>query len=286
MGRVRTLAAVVKQTVAAIGDDEMMTRAAALAFYAALSFAPLLVLTLWLVSSLDADLQGRLVGGLADLVGEQAAGTADLVIANAEQRPGFGSIAGVVSLGVTLFAASLVFAQLQGALNRVWGVKPNPRRAWLGWLRSRAQAMGLLLTLVFLLVVSLIASAAIAFYLESDTLAWRGTEAAISFVVFTVVFASVFIVLPDAVIRWRDALLGGALTAALFALGKFGIGLYIDHSNVGGAYGPAGAVIVLLVWVYYSAIILLIGAELTHATAAARGEPIRPARHAQPLVAD
>jgi membrane protein len=283
MGRVRTVSRVVVQTATAIGDDEMMTRAAALAFYAALSFAPLLVLTLWLVSSLDPGLQDTLVSGLADLVGEQAAGTADLVIANAQNRPGFGNVAGIVSLAVTLFAASAVFAQLQGALNRIWGLRPRPGRAWLGWLRSRAQAIGLLLTLVFLLVISLSISAVIAIYVPGDTLAWRGIEATLSFAVFVVVFASIYKVLPDAIIRWSDALVGATLTALLFALGKLGIGLYLDHSNVGGAYGPAGAVIVLLVWVYYSGIILLLGAELTNAVATARGMPIIPSAHAVAL---
>lgn len=280
MGKVRTVTRVIAQTTAAIGDDEMMTRAAALAFYAALSFAPLLVLTLWLVSSLDPSLQQTLVSGLSDLVGDQAAGTADLVIANAERRPGFGNLAGIVSLGVTLFAASAVFAQLQGALNRIWGLRPRPGRAWLGWLRSRAQAIGLLLTLVLLLLISLSVSAVIAIYVPGETLVWRGIEAALSFAVFIGVFASIFKVLPDAVIRWGDALIGAVLTALLFALGKFGIGLYLDHSNVGGAYGPAGAVIVLLVWVYYSGIILLLGAELTNAVATARGMPIVPSAHA------
>lgn len=280
MAKVRKVAGVVKQTLAAVGDDELMTRAAALAFYTALSFAPLLVLTLWLASALDPDLQERMIGGLADLVGEQAAGTADLVIANAERRPGFGNMAGIVSLGVTLFAASAVFAQLQNALNRIWGLKPRPGRAWLGWLRSRAQAIGLLLTLVLLLITSLSVSALIAVYVPGDTFAWRITEAALSFVVFTGVFASIFKVLPDAIIPWRDAVIGAVLTSLLFALGKFGIGIYLDHSNVGGAYGPAGAVIVLLVWVYYSGVILLLGAELTNAVAKARGTPIVPSRHA------
>lgn len=280
MGKVRTAVSVIKQTATAFSDDELMTRAAALAFYTALSFAPLLVLTLWLASSLDPSLQERMVSGLEEVVGDQAAGTADLVIANAQQRPGFGNIAGLVSLGVTLFAASAVFAQLQYSLNRIWGLRPRPGRAWLGWLRTRAQAAGLLLTLVLLLIVSLSVSAIIAVYVRGDTLTWRLIEAALSFAVFTGVFASIFKVLPDAIIRWRDALVGAVLTALLFALGKFGIGIYLDHSNVGGAYGPAGAVIVLLVWVYYSGVILLLGAELTNAVAKVRGAPIIPSRHA------
>lgn len=277
----QTIKAVIRETVSGFGDDEAMTRAAALAFYTALSFAPMLVLSLWLVSMFDADLQSRLTRGLTELVGEQAAGTADLVIENARNRPDIGNLAGLVSIGVTLFAASLVFAQLQHALNRIWGVQPQPRRAWLGWLRSRAQAAGLLLTLVLLLVVSFAISALIAVFIPEHVLLWRGIEAAMSFAVFVAVFACIYKVLPDALISWRQALLGAVLTAVLFVAGKFGIGLYLDHSNVGGAYGPAGGVVVLLVWVYYTGIIVLLGAELTHAVTAARGEPILPCEHAQ-----
>lgn len=278
--RFRASLRVVKQTVSGIGDDELMTRAAAVAFYAALSFAPLLVLSLWLVSSLDPALQARVLGGLSDLVGERAAEAADLVLANASQRPGTGTIAGLISLGVSLFAASAVFAQLQSALNRVWDVQPQPKRAWLGWLRSRAQAIGLLLTLIVLLVISLTVSGVIAYYLRGDTLVWRLIEAGLSFVIFVAVFACVFKVLPDAIINWRDAMIGAALTTALFVIGKFGIGLYLDNTDVGSAYGPAAAVIVLLLWVFYSGLILLLGAELTHAVAAERGTPIQPRPHA------
>ncbi len=278
--RFRASLRIVKQTISSIGDDELMTRAAALAFYAALSFAPLLVLSLWLVSSLDPSLQARVLGGLPDLVGERAAEAADLVVANASSRPGTGTVAGLISLGVSLFAASAVFAQLQGALNRVWNVQPQPKRAWLGWLRSRAQAIGMLLTLIVLLVISLTVSAVIAYYLRGDTLVWRLVEAGLSFVVFVAVFACVFKALPDAIIHWRDALIGAALTTGLFVVGKFVIGLYLDKSEVGSAYGPAAAVIVLLLWVFYSGLILLLGAELTHAVAAERGTPIQPRPHA------
>jgi membrane protein len=142
-------------------------------------------------------------------------------------------------------------------------------------------ALGLLLTLAFLLIVSLVASAAIAMFVRSDTVVWDALEASAALVLFGLVFASIYKVLPDAQIDWRDALLGGAFTAVLFAIGKFGISLYLSHSDVGGAYGPAGSVVVLLVWVYYSVLILLLGAELTQNVAEVRGAPIRPNAHAE-----
>ncbi len=273
-------------TLNGFSEHELMTRAAALAFYTALSFAPMLVLALWIVSLFDPAMQSQLTGGLADLVGDDAAATADLVIANAQARPGVGNVAGLISIGVTLFAASAVLAQLQDALNRIWSVRSRPGRAWLGWLRSRAQAAALLLTLVLLVVISFAVSGLIALYLPAGVLAWRGVEAAFSFAVFVGVFACVYVVLPDVVIRWSDAFIGAALTAALFVLGKFGIGLYLDHSNVGGAYGPAGAVVVLLVWVYYAGVTLLLGAELTRVVAMERGGVVLPRAHAVVVAQD
>lgn len=282
--RSQTLLTVVKRalhnTIHGFTDDELLTRAAALAFYSALSFAPLMVLLLWLVASLAPTMQTRLLETLFELTGPQAAESAELVIRNAESRPRIGNVAGLISLAVTLFGATAVFAQLQRALNRVWHLRPRPGRALFGWLLSRLHALGLLLTLAFLLIVSFAGSALIAMFVPGNTWLWRGVEALTSLLVFTLVFAGIFKVLPDAVIAWRDTLIGALLTAFLFAIGKLGIGVYLDHSSVGGAYGPAGAVIVLLVWVYYAAIILLLGAELTQGVAEARGRRIRPRRYA------
>ncbi|HEV2540968.1 MAG TPA: YihY/virulence factor BrkB family protein [Frateuria sp.] len=272
---------VVKRTASGVAEDDLMTHAAAVAFYSALSFAPMLVLLLWLVASLQPAWQQELVGSINNLVGTRASDAVKLVISNAKQRPQLGHWAGIIGLAVTLIGASTVFAQLQLAINRVWKLKAAPRNAVFSWLLTRMHALGLLLTLAFLLIVSLVASAAIAVFARSDTLAWQVVEALVSLVLFGLVFASIYKVLPDARIDWRDTLLGGLFTAVLFAIGKFGISLYLSHSDVGGAYGPAGSVVVLLVWVYYSVVILLLGAELTQNVAEVRGVPIRPNVHAQ-----
>ena len=271
----------IRNVVKGFGDDELMTRAAALSFYSALSFAPLLVLLLWIVASMSVSWQDQLVAELTSMVGDQAGEAVKLVIANASARPGFGSWAGLISLGVTLVGASAVFAQLQNALNRAWGVRPRAGRAILGWLRSRAQAVGLLLSIAFLLIISFVASAGIAIFANQETVIARVLEAVVSFAIFAFVFAAMYKLLPDAIIDWFDASVGAVLTALLFTVGKYGIGVYLDRSQVGGAYGSAAGVIVLLVWVYYSAIILLLGAELTQAVAEARGAPIRPSAHAE-----
>lgn len=272
---------VVKGTIHGAAEDDLMTHAAAVAFYSALSFAPMLVLLLWLVSSLQPAWQEQLIGSLNSLVGARASDAVKLVINNAEERPELGHWAGILGLLVALIGASTVFAQLQLAINRVWNLKAAPRNAIFSWLLTRMHALGLLLTLAFLLIVSLVASAAIALFVHSDTLAWEAIEAVAALILFGLVFASMYKVLPDARIDWRDTLLGGLFTAVLFAIGKFGISLYLSHSDVGGAYGPAGSVVVLLVWVYYSVVILLLGAELTQNVAQVRGVPIRPNAHAE-----
>jgi membrane protein len=277
----QSIVEVVKKTAKGAAKDDLMTHAAAVAFYSALSFAPMLVLVLWLIASLQPDWQQQLVSSINNLVGARASDAVKLVINNAEQRPQLGHWAGILGLLVTLIGASTVFAQLQLAINRVWNLRAAPRNAIFSWLLTRVHALGLLLTLAFLLIVSLLASAAIAVFVRSDTLAWEIIEALVALVLFGLVFAAMYKVLPDARIDWRDTLLGGAFTAILFAVGKFGISLYLSHSDVGGAYGPAGSVVVLLVWVYYSAVILLLGAELTQNVAEVRGVPIRPNAHAE-----
>lgn len=276
----QTASKVVRSTLAGIGQANLMTHAAAVAFYSALSFAPMLVLLLWLVASLQPAWQQQLLGTFTHVVGPKAADAVKAVITSAMQRPQLGSWAGVLGLIVTLIGASAVFAQLQLAINRVWNLKAQPGNAMMSWLLTRVHALGLLLTLAFLLIISLVASAAIAVFARGDTLIWQAIEALVALVLFGLVFASIFKVLPDAQIDWSDTFIGGGFTAVLFAVGKFGIGLYLEHSNVGGAYGPAGSAVVLLVWVYYSVLILLIGAELTQSVAEVRGKPIRPNAHA------
>ncbi|NII11934.1 YihY/virulence factor BrkB family protein [Oleiagrimonas sp. C23AA] len=273
---------VVRNALSGIGDDELMTRAAALAFYSALSFAPLLVLALWVVSSVGPTWQRELIEQITHTVGPRAADAVRMVIDNVSHKKTAGHWAGLIGLAVTLFSASAVFAQLQGAINRVWGLRAQPGRAWVWWLRARIHAFGLLAALAFLLVITFAVSAVIAALVPDGSVAWSVLDLLISLGVFTLIFAAIFKVLPDALIDWRDALIGAALTAALFAAGKFGIGLYLANSNVGGAYGPASSVIVLLVWVYFAAVIILLGAELTEAVAAERGCPIRPRAYAEP----
>jgi membrane protein len=281
MGGVPTLLKkLTKATVDGFGDDELMTRAAALAFYAALSVAPVLLLLVWMLSTLHPGLEDQLTEALRTTVGEKAASSLESVITSAHEHPRLGHLAGIVGLAVTLFSASAVFAQLQGTLDRVWRVKPKPGAAVGTWLRARARAFALLGGVAFLLIISLVVSAVIQAVFSGEGTGWTVVKYAVSVAVFLGAFTLMFRVLPDAAIDWSDALLGAVVTTTLFLAGEFFIGLYVAHSNVGGAYGPAGAFVVLLTWTYYSSLIVLVGAELTRSLAEARGKPIRPSPHA------
>ena len=274
--------------VGGFSDDELMTRASALAFWSALSFAPILVLTLWSLSVLRPSSQDQLVTMLAGVLGHEGADAIKLVLDNARERPRIGNVLGLIGLGVTLFSASTVFAQLQSTLNRIFRLrtKTGATDMVFSWLSMRARAVGLLIGICFLLIVSFVISALIQQLVPGDTVVWRVIEALVSLLVFVVAFGAMYRVLPDATIPWMDASRGGVLTAVLFVLGQYAIGIYLDGAKIGGAYGPAGAIVVLLTWMYYASVIVLLGAELTHGLAVARGAKIEPNRYAEEMKSD
>lgn len=275
------LAAVLRKTVSGVGNDALLTRAAAIAYYSALSFAPLIVLLLWVLAALRPEWQQQLTDGLAGILGAKGAGAITLVVQNAKSTPTLGNIAGIVGLLITLFGASVVFAQLQGALNVIWDIEAKPGKAVTAWLWARARAIALLVGVAFLLIVSFVVSTAIRIFVPVDSWMWNIAERVISLLVFIAAFGAMYRVLPDAHIAWMDAWRGALLTTILFIAGKYAIDLYIQHASVGGAYGPAGALVVLLTWVYYASTIVLMGAELTHALSAARGERVKPEQQAE-----
>lgn len=271
----------VRKVFSGFWDDELFTRAAALAFYSAFSFAPVLVLLLWAVSAIRPGMEQQLTQTMAAIVGDDGAAAARLVIHSARERPQLGHLLGVVGLGITLFSASAVFAQMQSTLNRVWDIAARPGKALTGWLLARARAIGVLVGVGFLVIVSFALTALISLVVPHGSLVWLALENAAAALVLWVAFGAMYRFLPDAQIAWRDAVRGGALTSLLFMAGKFVIAMYIERSKVGGAYGPASAIVVLLMWVYYASLVVLMGAELSHGLAQVRGERERPAAHAR-----
>ena len=275
------LVVALRKTISGVGEDALLTRAAAIAYYSALSFAPLIVLLLWLLAALRPEWQQQLTAGLAGILGEKAAGAITLVVQNAKSTPTLGNVAGIVGLLITVFGASAVFAQLQHALNVIWDIQAKPGKAVTAWLWARARAIGLLVGITFLLIVSFVVSTLIRIFVPMDSWIWNVAERVISLLVFIAAFGAMYRVLPDARIAWMDAWRGALLTTVLFIAGKYAIDLYIRHASVGGAYGPAGALVVLLTWVYYASTIVLMGAELTHGLSSARGEKVKPEQQAE-----
>jgi membrane protein len=280
--------ATVKETVDDWMDDNAARLAAALAYYALLSLAPLIVITVavvgWFIGA-DAA-RGRVAGELSAVVGGEAAQGIQAV-AQSAKSPAAGVVSTVVGV-VTLFVgASGVFGELQSSLNTVWEVAPKPGRGIMGQLRDRFLSFTMVLGVAFLLLVSLIitsvlsaAGSFMAGALPGGEALWQLLNFVLSLAVVTALFALIFKVVPDAKIQWRDVWLGAAVTAVLFTIGKLLLGLYLGKAAPGSSYGAAGSIIALVVWVYYAAQILLIGAEFTQVQARRRGHGIVPSTNA------
>ena len=250
-----------------------LTLAASISYYTALSLAPLLVLGLWLAASVSPGAQTEIVHQIGQLAGDDAATAIQVIVDNASNRPSLGSIAGLLGVVLLLLSATAVFSQLQTALNVVWNVEAAERdRAsivW-GWVRRRLLSIGILAAFAFVLIVSLAISTMLSMLLSSSGEVWDLVNQIVAFFVFALLFAALFRYLPDRRMPWRETWFGAAITSLLFSAGKYAIGEYVSHTGLAGSYGPAGSLAVLLVWVYYSATIFLLGAEIARAMATVR----------------
>jgi membrane protein len=278
-----------KQTVTDFVQDGCMRMAAALSYYTVFSLPPLLVLLLVLLSlAMDPqDVQQLLTGQVGRLLGPAGAGQIGEVLQSADTPDLSRGMTAALGTGALLFGAVGAFVELQNALNRVWDVEPDPAQGGVRrFLRQRLVSFGMLLTIAFLLLVSLIVNAAVA--AVGDGIArllpdpFTGVvlqimQAVLAIGVITLLFALLFRYVPDAEVEWRDVLVGAFATALLFTAGQFALGLYLGRSDPGSAFGAAGALALLLIWIYYSAIILFLGAEFTQSWASHRGSGIEPA---------
>jgi membrane protein len=268
-------------------EDKAPRLGAALAYYAAFSIAPLLLLLIAVANFLyQDDTSSRVQAQIAIMAGNRAA-EAIVAMLRGARNPGGGVGPTIVSILTLLLGATTMFGQLQDAMNTIWKVQPRPRRLWADILRTRLLSFLMVLAICSLLLVSLALTtllAAVTKYFQSHlpltASVWYLEDLGFSFVVTTVLFAAIFKILPDVEIAWRDVWLGAAATAVLFAVGKIGMGLYLGRSSFASAYGAAGSLLVLLAWVYYSAQILFFGAEFTWVYARHHHRRLRPARGA------
>ncbi len=269
-----------KEAISAWIDDLAPSMGAAIAYYTMFSLAPLLVIVIAVAGALFGAeaVQGQIATQLSGLVGEEGALAVQGLIRSASE-PSRGLIAGAISIAVLVVGATTVFAELQSALDRIWHVpeRAKPHGVW-GVLRARVLSFGLILGLAFLLMVSLVVSAALAAlgsWSASLVPGWevllQGLNLLVSLTIQTVLFAMIFKFMPSAPIAWRDVWTGAAVTAVLFEIGKVLIGLYLGKSGVNESFAAAGSLVVLLAWVYYAAQIFLLGAEFTKVYAHAHG---------------
>lgn len=270
-------------------EHEPFQLAAALAYFTLLSIAPLLLVIVGAAGILmgEAQVQQALVTQARELVGDQGASLLQTVMRNASQS-GKNLISMIVGFVLTLLGATTIFAQLQTSLNRIWGVKPTPSNAILGFARARLLSLAVVLGLAFLMLASLVLQAvirALQDYLETlfpgAGIVTLVVNNLLSLSLVALVLAMLFRYVPDVEISWRNTLIGGFVTAFLLTLGNFAIGLYLGRAAVGSAYGAAGSAVVFMVWVYYTGLILFLGAHSTKIIAQHHGSPIVPSAHAE-----
>jgi membrane protein len=290
VARARGLARLLWATVYKFFGDDCSTMAAALSFYTFFSLPALLSLLLTLAGRFmdPLEVQRAIVVQVGGLIGEAGSGQVTTIIAHAHVGTGAASLATLLSILALAFGATASFAQLQNALNRIWRVKPDPRRNQLRvFLAKRVFSFGLVMTVIFLLLVSLAVSTALSAVASRFSggigVAAAMMEAATSllgFVLIAALFAAMFRYLPDARIAWRDVSTGALGSALLFVLGKSVIGMYLGSTDPGQAYGAAGSLAIVLIWVYYTSMVVLLGAEFTQQWAERYGRGIRPQRGA------
>ena len=282
VGDVKAAWKLLSVTISDWTDDKVPRLGAALAYYTVFSLTPMLVIAVGIAGFFFGEeaARGHIVDQIRGLVGDQGAKAIQDMVENAGREKASGAIATAIGLVMLLFGASGVFGELQDSLNTIWGVKPRPGRGVLGIVKDRFASFTMVIGIGFLLLVSLILSAALA---ALGTALGGGEEGAlhlinmlVSFAVITALFAAMYKYVPDVRIEWRDVWIGAVVTSGLFTLGKFAIGLYLGKSSVASAYGAAGSLVILLVWVYYSTQIVFFGAEFTKVYAKHYGSGIRP----------
>ncbi len=276
---------VLKNSFAGFSEHKITKLSASLAYYTIFSLAPLMILIVFISSFFFGKeaVEGSIYGQISGFVGQDAAIQLQEIIKNAALQ-GKGNVAAIVGGITLLIGATTIFAEIQDSINTIWGLKVKAKAGWFKLVKTRLLSFGVIASLGFLLLVSLGITALVEGL--TDRLQQKFPEVTlvvfyiinllITFIVISTLFAVIFKVLPDAKVKYRDVIAGAIATALLFMLGKFCISFYISKSNLSDSYGTAGSIVVLLVWIYYSSIILYFGAEFTKAFAVEYGHDIRP----------
>lgn len=280
---------VLKNCFAGFSEHKVTKLSASLAYYTIFSLAPLMILIVFISSFFFGKeaVEGSIYGQIRGFVGQDAALQLQEIIKNAALQ-GKGNVAAIVGGVTLLIGATTIFAEIQDSINTIWGLKVKAKAGWFKLVKTRLLSFGVIVSLGFLLLVSLGVTALVEGltdrlqqkFPEITLVVFYIINLVITFLVISTLFAVIFKVLPDAKVKYRDVIAGAIATAILFMLGKFAISFYISKSNLSDSYGTAGSIVVLLVWIYYSSIILYFGAEFTKAFAVEYGHEIYPNAYA------
>lgn len=277
------LVKILKDTVQGFGDDNITRLSASLAYATLFSIIPFLSLLITIGVWIRIDLANQLYTQLEPIVGADVVQQLSAIIANAAKTDS-STFATLVSLGVSIFAATTIFAEIQSSLNTIWGIKAIPKKSWLKYIRTRLLSFSIILVFAFILLVTFgithiigsISDRLLANYPDMAASLVKAAGVIINMAVTAFIFAFIFKVLPDAKIKIKDVFVGAIVTTVLFLAGQWGISFYIGIANVGTVYGAAAFMAILVTWIYYSAIIIYIGAEFTEAWANEMGGRIFP----------
>ena len=285
MKKIRTALQILKHTAYAFNEDNAFKLSASLSYYTVFALGPLLIIVLSLAGMIYGKeaARGQLYKDLDGLVEPEVALQIQQIIANAMHTHAT-TIGAVIGFIILFSGANGVFTEIQGSINFIWSVKAKPKKGWLKYLGNRLLSFSLVLGLGFLLLVSLVVNTLLTLlstrltklFPHYTVYLFNVINMVVILTVITGLFAVIYKVLPDAIISWKDALIGSAFTALLFLLGKFLIGYYLERINLDITYGTAASIVIILTWVYYSSLILYFGAEFTKVYALHSGEGIRP----------
>ena len=276
---------ILKSTFQGFSDDKVTKLSGSLAYSTIFSIGPLFIVLIYLCSIFlgREAAQGKVYIYLTDLLGNNTAMQLQNIIKDAAVSE-HGHMMVTIGIIMLIIGATSIFAEIQDSINSIWRLKPKPKKGWLKMIQNRLLSFSIIISLGFLLLVSLTVTAFIDGFSDRLERLFPGIAVVVfyifnqvvTFVVVTLIFGVIFKVLPDAKIKWKDVFGGSVVTALLFMLGKFAISVYINKSNIGSIYGTTGSLIILLLWIYYSSIILYFGAEFTKAYAKKYGSAIHP----------
>lgn len=280
---------VLKNSFTGFMDDNVTKLGGSLAYFTVFSVGPMLVVIISVCGIFlgREAIEGEIYAQLEGFLGKDTAAQLQDIIKKAAVS-GKSNVAAIIGVATLLLGATSIFAEIQDSINRIWGIKAKPKKGWLKIIQNRFLSFSVIISLGFLLLVSLAVTSVLdsfnnrlqAAFPDVTVVLFYVINQVVTFTVITILFGVIFKVLPDAQIKWKDVMAGSMLTALLFMLGKFGISFYISKTEVGSTYGAAGSLAVLLVWIYYSSLILYFGAEFTKAYAMQFGGAIYPSEYA------